>query len=154
MCPRLPGAAPSLSTTRRDIAETIAEMLTREGFAVEVATSGEEALAELHRRSYDLVLSDVRMPELDGPALLRKLQSDWPVSAERLIFVTGDTLGLGPGSVLEPARPADHREAGLARRDSPRRPRDVGEANEPRGPLLPWRNSSPYKLVECDIHKL
>jgi two-component system NtrC family sensor kinase len=85
----------------RDIAETIAEMLTREGFAVEVATSGEEALAELHRRSYDLVLSDVRMPELDGPALLRKLQSDWPALADRLIFVTGDTLGLGPGSLLE-----------------------------------------------------
>ena len=71
-------------------------MLTREGFAVEVATNGEEALAELGRRSYDLVLSDVRMPDLDGPALLHKLRSDWPVLADRLIFVTGDTLGLGP----------------------------------------------------------
>jgi two-component system NtrC family sensor kinase len=79
-----------------DLAELIGEMLTREGFAVEVATSGEEALAELSRRSYDLVLSDVRMPDLDGPALLRKLQSDWPMLADRLIFVTGDTLGLGP----------------------------------------------------------
>jgi two-component system NtrC family sensor kinase len=84
-----------------DLAELIAEMLTREGFAVEVATSGEEALAEFRRRSYDLVLSDVRMPELDGPALLRRLQSDWPTLAERLIFVTGDTLGLGAGSVLD-----------------------------------------------------
>jgi nitrogen-specific signal transduction histidine kinase/ActR/RegA family two-component response regulator len=85
----------------RDIAETIAEMLTREGFAVEIATSGEEALSELRRRSYDLLLSDVRMPELDGPALLRRLQNEWPVLAERLIFVTGDTLGLGAGSVLD-----------------------------------------------------
>jgi CheY-like chemotaxis protein len=76
-------------------------MLTREGFAAEVATSGEEALAELYRRSYDLVLSDIRMPDLDGPALLRRLQSDWPVLAERLIFVNGDTLGLGAGSVLD-----------------------------------------------------
>jgi DNA-binding response OmpR family regulator len=85
----------------RDIAETIAEMLSREGFAADVATSGEEALAELHRRSYDLVLSDVRMPGLDGPALLRRLKTEWPVLAERLIFVTGDTLGLGAGSVLD-----------------------------------------------------
>jgi DNA-binding response OmpR family regulator len=85
----------------RDIAETIAEMLTREGFAVEVATSGEKALAELRRRSYDLVLSDVRMPDLDGPALLCRLQSEWPILAERLIFVTGDTLGLGAGSALD-----------------------------------------------------
>jgi CheY-like chemotaxis protein len=100
--PRLPvdvERVPEISRRRalviddeRDIAELIAEMLTREGFAAEVATSGEEALAELRRRSYDLVLSDVRMPDLDGPALLRRLQSDWPALAERLIFVTGDTL--------------------------------------------------------------
>jgi CheY-like chemotaxis protein len=94
--------------------------LTREGFAVEVATSGEEALAGLHRRSYDLVLSDVRMLELDGPALLRRLQNDWPALAERLIFVTGDTLGLGAGSVFDklgrpviekPVTPEDIRRA-------------------------------------------
>jgi two-component system NtrC family sensor kinase len=84
-----------------DIAEMIAEMLTRQGFVAEVATSGEDALAELRRHSYDLVLSDVRMPDLDGPALLRRLQKDWPVLVERLIFVTGDTLGLGVGSVLD-----------------------------------------------------
>jgi len=41
------------------------------------------------------------MPELDGPAFLRRLQNDWPALAERLIFVTGDTLGLGPGSALD-----------------------------------------------------
>jgi PAS domain S-box-containing protein len=85
----------------RDIAELIAEMLNREGFAVEIASNGEEALGELRRRSYDLVLSDVRMPDLDGPALLRRLQSEWPALAERLIFITGDTLDLGAGSVLD-----------------------------------------------------
>ena len=37
----------------------------------------------------------------DGPALLRQLQSDWPALANQLIFVTGDTLGLGAGSVLD-----------------------------------------------------
>jgi PAS domain S-box-containing protein len=85
----------------RDIAELIAEMLNREGFAVEIAGNGEEALRELRRRSYDLMLSDVRMPDLDGPALLRRLQSEWPALAERLIFITGDTLDLGAGSVLD-----------------------------------------------------
>jgi two-component system NtrC family sensor kinase len=79
-----------------DLAELLAEMLSREGFAVEVAFDGKQALAELGRRSYDLVLSDVRMPDLDGPALLQKLRSDRPALADRLIFVTGDTLGLGP----------------------------------------------------------
>jgi len=41
-------------------------MLPREGFAVEVAFDSNQALAEFGRRSYDLVLSDVRMPDLDG----------------------------------------------------------------------------------------
>ena len=85
----------------RDLAELLAEMLEREGFAVEVAFDGEQALAELGRRSYDIVLSDVRMPDLDGPALLRRLQRDWPALAERLIFITGDTVDLGAGSALD-----------------------------------------------------
>jgi len=75
--------------------------LEREGFAVEVAFDGEHALAELGRHSYDLVLSDVRMPDLDGPALLRRLQRDWPALTERLIFITGDTVDLGTGSALD-----------------------------------------------------
>jgi two-component system NtrC family sensor kinase len=85
----------------RDLAELLAEMLEREGFAVEVAFDGEHALAELERRSYDLVLSDVRMPDLDGPALLRRLKSELPALARRLIFFTGDTVGLGTGSALD-----------------------------------------------------
>ena len=85
----------------RDLAELLAEMLEREGFAVDVAIDGEHALAELDRRSYDLVLSDVRMPDLDGPALLRRLQSEWPALVKRLIFITGDTVGLGTGSALD-----------------------------------------------------
>ena len=85
----------------RELAELLAEMLTREGFAVEVAFDGEQALAELGRHSYDIILSDVRMPDLDGPALLRRLQSEWPALAKRLIFITGDTVGLGTGSALD-----------------------------------------------------
>ena len=41
------------------------------------------------------------MPDLDGPALLRRLQREWPALAKRLIFITGDTVGLGTGSALD-----------------------------------------------------
>jgi CheY-like chemotaxis protein len=85
----------------RDLAELLAEMLEREGFAVEVAFDGKHALAELGRHSYDLVLSDVRMPDLDGPALLHQLESEWPALSKRVIFITGDTVGLGTGSALD-----------------------------------------------------
>jgi DNA-binding NtrC family response regulator len=88
----------------RGIAELLAEMLAHEGFAVDVSFNGEQAIAELKRSSYDLVLSDVRMPGLDGPALLRWLESHCPELVERLVFVTGDTLGLGTGSPIDKLR--------------------------------------------------
>ncbi len=44
------------------------------GYAVRAVSNGEEALKELGARDYDLVLSDVRMPRMDGIALLRDVQ--------------------------------------------------------------------------------
>jgi two-component system NtrC family sensor kinase len=88
----------------RGIAELLAEMLGREGFTVDVAVDGNEATSRLLRSSYDLILSDIRMPGLDGPALLRWLEGQCPDLVERLIFVTGDTLGLGPGSAIDKLR--------------------------------------------------
>ena len=52
-----------------------------------------ERIAELDRRSYDIILTDVRMPDLDGPALLRRLRSHWPALTERLTFITRETVG-------------------------------------------------------------
>jgi CheY-like chemotaxis protein len=50
-------------------------LLRREGCTVELAGSGEEALLALTRGRYDLVLMDMRMPGLDGPAATRALRS-------------------------------------------------------------------------------
>jgi two-component system response regulator AtoC len=47
-------------------------MLADRGYDVRAVSSGEDALRELAARDYDLVLSDVRMPRMDGIALLRK----------------------------------------------------------------------------------
>jgi two-component system response regulator AtoC len=44
------------------------------GYAVRAVANGDEALKELAVRDYDLVLSDVRMPRMDGIALLREVQ--------------------------------------------------------------------------------
>jgi CheY-like chemotaxis protein len=41
----------------------------------------------------DLILSDLRMPDLDGPALYRALAAQRPDLLPRLVFLTGDTLG-------------------------------------------------------------
>jgi len=59
-------------------------LLRREGCSVETAASGEEALEALRRARYELVLMDMRMPGMDGPAAtraLRKAGDDTPVVA-------------------------------------------------------------------------
>jgi two-component system response regulator AtoC len=47
-------------------------ILTDRGYEVRAVSNGEDALRELSARDYDLILSDVRMPRMDGLALLRK----------------------------------------------------------------------------------
>jgi CheY-like chemotaxis protein len=49
-----------------DIRETVSEMLDLEGYAVETAANGEEALRAVERGHPDVVLLDMRMPVLDG----------------------------------------------------------------------------------------
>src|SRR5919206_1719487 len=48
------------------------------GYEARAVANGEEALKELAARDYDLVLSDVRMPRIDGIALLREAQRQRP----------------------------------------------------------------------------
>jgi two-component system NtrC family sensor kinase len=59
---------------------------------VEVASNQAAALGHLAERRYDLVVSDIRMPAMDGLALHRAIQARHPELARRFVFVTGDTL--------------------------------------------------------------
>ena len=58
-----------------------------EGLEICTAYSGSEALEWLNRTRIDVVLSDIRMPELDGLELLECIRRDWPRC--RVIFLTG-----------------------------------------------------------------
>ena len=50
------------------------------------------ALERMAAEHYDVILTDMRMPDLDGRALYRQIQERWPDRAQRVVFVTGDTL--------------------------------------------------------------
>jgi two-component system NtrC family sensor kinase len=87
----------------KEIAELVAEHLRRDGLEVEVVASGRAALARLARQPFDLVVSDLRMPDLDGAALISALERDHPKLARRLLLITGDALGAGLNEVVRRA---------------------------------------------------
>ncbi len=65
-----------LADDNADMRDYVRRLLTAEGYSVEVATSGEEALAAARRLAPALVLADIMMPGLDGFGLLRALRAD------------------------------------------------------------------------------
>jgi CheY-like chemotaxis protein/HPt (histidine-containing phosphotransfer) domain-containing protein len=53
-------------------------LLERMGYRADVAGNGREAIEALERQTYDLILMDVQMPELDGVAATRLIHEKWP----------------------------------------------------------------------------
>jgi two-component system NtrC family sensor kinase len=76
-----------------EVAEMLRDLLQRAGHMPTVVHSGRAALAHLAAGAFDLVLSDVHMPELNGLELYRHIQTTYPSLRQRLILITGDTLG-------------------------------------------------------------
>jgi DNA-binding NtrC family response regulator len=74
------------------IAEVLAEVFQLDGHVVEMVGNGEAALEKLAVERYDLILSDVRMPDLDGPALYREVERRHSDLLQRFIFLTGDIM--------------------------------------------------------------
>jgi len=67
-------------------------LLTRRGFAVDLATDGRVAAQLLERGKYDVVLCDVQMPNLGGLALYEHLRRQQPDVLDRFVFISGDIL--------------------------------------------------------------
>jgi two-component system response regulator FlrC len=77
------------------------------GHDVATAADGVEALDALARRRFDLVLTDLRMPRLDGEALLRQVRATWPDVAVIVLTAHGsvakavEAMRLGVSDFLE-----------------------------------------------------
>ena len=71
------------------IVRALVRLLHRDGAVVATAGNGREALAQLRTHHYDLILCDLRMPELDGRAFYARLLQHAPALCQRVIFLTG-----------------------------------------------------------------
>jgi two-component system NtrC family sensor kinase len=62
------------------------------GHEVTLADNGREALELATITPFDVIISDLRMPELGGREMLERLQALRPEAADRVVFSTGDTV--------------------------------------------------------------
>jgi PAS domain S-box-containing protein len=87
------GASVLLVEDERALAAAVGEALTDAGLSVDHAGDGEEALARVRQKTYDVVICDLKMPRVDGMTLYRAIAAATPALARRVIFVTGDVAG-------------------------------------------------------------
>jgi two-component system response regulator HydG len=74
----------------RHLAETIAESLERRGHSCTVATSGKAGAVQIEENAFDVVLTDLRMADLDGLAIVKKVRDTLPDAEVFVITGYGD----------------------------------------------------------------
>ena len=67
------------------------KILTRDGYNVLLAEDGDEALQVLAKQPVDLVISDLKMPGLDGFELLKIVKEEYPTIGMIMMTAYGDT---------------------------------------------------------------
>ena len=86
------------------IRDSLKMTLEYDGYEVMTAESGAVAIELLGEARFDAIVSDLRMPDIDGAGLWRAVTEQHPLLAQRMLFVTGDTLSPGAQRFLAEAR--------------------------------------------------
>lgn len=69
------------------VAEGLQMILSEEGHQVEIANTGTRALEQLHRKPYDLLVADLRLPDINGMDVIKQIKADG--SDTGIIVITG-----------------------------------------------------------------
>jgi signal transduction histidine kinase len=83
----MPNAKVLVVDDEQSVATTIKAILELDGSEVTAVTSGKEALDQLREHEFDVVLTDLRLDDLDGVEILRETQRLWPDTVS--IMLTG-----------------------------------------------------------------
>src|SRR5258707_1225896 len=74
-----------------NLRDVLMEVLKRDGHEVDSAVDGAEGLQRAEEHRYDLVVTDLRMPNLEGPDLYRAIRGRYPDDPPRFIFMSANT---------------------------------------------------------------
>lgn len=74
----------------QDILDILVRVLGSAGYDVDMASNGQAALEKTSLQDYDLIITNMRMPVMNGEAFYRQLCSFSPRLSRRVIFCTGD----------------------------------------------------------------
>ena len=74
------------------VQEFLDEVLSEEGYEVEIVENGDNALEKLDSEDYDIILLDIKLPGMNGTELYEQIQRIAKPLAKRVIFITGDTM--------------------------------------------------------------
>ena len=74
-----------------NLRDVLVEVLKRDGHEVHSAADGAEALRRAEAQRYDLVITDLRMPNLEGPELYRAVRRRHADNPPRVIFMSANT---------------------------------------------------------------
>jgi CheY-like chemotaxis protein len=86
--------------TEAAVRQSLIDVLSLDGHEVDGAGEADSALLLLDQRRYDLVIADVHMPDLDGPALLEALAARAGDALPRVVFLTRAAFDPHYGSFL------------------------------------------------------
>ena len=98
----------------REVRELLVEILEAEGYHVDSAINGKDALNQLRRAPYDVVLLDLMMPVMDGLALLDELKHETGAGQTPVIAMSaferfrGEATGLGARAFIGKPIEIDH----------------------------------------------
>jgi CheY-like chemotaxis protein len=99
MAPHLPGTILVIDD-EPSVIRALTGLLRRDGYRVGTASNGRHAMVQLQEQPYDVIVCDLHMPDLDGPAFYAILARQYPALRQRVIFLTGDTGGAASRTFL------------------------------------------------------
>jgi PAS domain S-box-containing protein len=72
--------------------KVLIEMLRRLGYRADAVADGRETIQALERQDYDLILMDIKMPEMDGISVTKIIRQQWPNKSPKIIAITAFAL--------------------------------------------------------------